>query len=121
MFEKEAEEYANQSCFTEMPNPSLSEDIDISDEIKEAVLYGYNKANEWHLLKDRYPEINKLVRVRTFSGMEYVCTTDWYYPTEDEIGYGHALFSFYTLNDDWIDENEIKAWCELQPVPKEIE
>ena len=52
MFEKEAEEYAKQSCFTEMPNPSLSEDIDISDEIKEAVLYGYNKANEWHFVKD---------------------------------------------------------------------
>ena len=47
MLEKEAEDYANQSCFTEMPNPSLSECIDISDEIKEAVLYGYNKAKDY--------------------------------------------------------------------------
>ena len=59
MFEKEAEEYANQSCFTEMPNPSLSEDIDISDEIKEAVLYGYNKANEWHKVSEEGLPINK--------------------------------------------------------------
>lgn len=46
MFEKEAEEYARQSCFTEMSNPSLSESIDISDDIKEAVMFGYNKAKE---------------------------------------------------------------------------
>lgn len=45
-FEKEAEEYASQSCFTELLNSSLSEVIDISDEIKEAVLYGYNKAKK---------------------------------------------------------------------------
>ncbi len=48
MFEKEAEEYARQSCYTEMQNPSLSESIDISDDIKEAVMFGYNKANEKH-------------------------------------------------------------------------
>ena len=52
MFEKEAEEYARQSCYTEMPNSSLSESIDISDDIKEAVMFGYNKANEWHYVKD---------------------------------------------------------------------
>ena len=52
MFEKEAEEYARQSCFTEMSNPSLSESIDISDDIKEAIMFGYNKANEWHYMKD---------------------------------------------------------------------
>ena len=52
MFEKEVKEYAGQSCFTEMSNPSLSESIDISDYIKEAVMFGYNKANEWHYVKD---------------------------------------------------------------------
>ena len=50
--EELAEEYASQSCYTEMPNPSLSESIDISDDIKEAVMFGYNKANEWHYVKD---------------------------------------------------------------------
>ena len=110
MIEEDAERYAEESLkgFREYIYLDQAE-----RKIEEAVLFGFNKANEWHLLKDGYPEINKLVRVRTFSGMEYICTTEWYYPTEDEIGYGHALFSFYTLNDDWIDENEIKAWCEL--------
>lgn len=61
MFEKEAEEYARQSCFTEMPNPSLSESIDISDDIKEAVMFGYNKANEWHKVSDELPEMEVLV------------------------------------------------------------
>ena len=79
------------------------------------------KQDEWHLLKDGYPEVDKLVRVRTFSGMEHICEVTWYYPDEDEIGYGSAIISFYELNGEWIDDNDIKSWCELQPVPKEFE
>lgn len=122
MFEKEAEEYARQSCYTEMQNPSLSESIDISDDIKEAVMFGYNKANEWHKLdwKKDFPDVDKLVRVRTKNGEEYICQTYLYYPTEDEIGYGFAITQFEELNGDWVDDNEIGYWCYIEPF-KEIE
>lgn len=85
MFEKEAEEYAKRSCFTEYPNPSLSEDIDISDEIKEAVLYGYNKATEWHYpskgeLPDKdwskHPNISKECFVLTKRGIGTIARWD---------------------------------------------
>lgn len=61
--EEMAEQYANQSCFTEMPNPSLSESVDISDDIKQAYLAGLkagkdmNVATKWHKVADGdYPK-----------------------------------------------------------------
>ena len=76
--------------------------------------------DEWHLIQDNCPSADKLVRVLTYSNEEYICETELYYPSEDEIGYGHAIIYFYELNGDWVDSNDIKAWCELQPVPKEL-
>ena len=80
MFEKEAEEYARQSCFTEMSNPSLSESIDISDDIKEAIMFGYNKANEWHYVKDgKYPKEKQLVMVYRVNPLgANIAITNWY-------------------------------------------
>ena len=79
------------------------------------------KANEWHKLdweKD-FPDVDKLVRVRTRSGAEYICETYSYLPTEDEIGYGSVITQFAELNGDWIDDNEIEYWCYIEPF-KEI-
>ena len=79
--------------------------------------FGYNKANEWHKLdweKD-FPEADKLIRVRLISGMEHICETCYYEPTEDEIGYGKLVISFYELNGEWVDDNDVIAWYYIEP------
>ena len=90
------------------------------DGFQKGAEFGYNKAKEWHLIQDVCPSEDKLVRVLTYSNEEYICRTELYYPSEDEIGYGHAIIYFYELNGDWVDSSDIKAWCELQPLPKEF-
>lgn len=72
---------------------------------------------KWNKLdwKKDYPELDRLVRVRTESGEEYICETYAYQPTEDEIGYGTILTQFEQLNGDWVDDNEIKYWCYIEP------
>lgn len=70
----------------------------------------------WHDLRkdpDDLPKVNRLVRVRLMSGMEHICETCYYEPSEDEIGYGKLIISFYELNGEWIDDTEIIAWCEV--------
>ena len=71
----------------------------------------------WHNLKTNpkdLPKADKLVRVRLMSGMEHICETVYYEPSEDEIGFGKLILSFYDLNGEWVDDNEIIAWCELR-------
>lgn len=72
---------------------------------------------QWHKLdwENDYPNVDKLVRVRTFSGAEYICKTYSYFPAEDEIGYGSVITQFSELNGDWVDDNEIQYWCEIEP------
>lgn len=70
----------------------------------------------WHDLRknpDDLPKVDRLVRVRLMSGMEHICETCYYEPSEDEIGYGKLIISFYELNGEWIDDTEIIAWCEV--------
>ena len=78
---------------------------------------------KWHKLDwdkaEECPDVDKLVRVRTRSGAEYICETYSYYPAEDEIGYGSVITQFAELNGDWVDDNEIEYWCEIEPF-KEI-
>ena len=109
MIEKEAEEYANQSCFTEMLNPSLSESIDISDDIKEAVLFGYNKANEWHYpSKGEFPKDEKYVQVlyqvcdkiNTYNCIYDIHAENWLYYNLDNMVL--ELFTF-----------DVIAWKEI--------
>jgi len=78
---------------------------------------------KWHKLDwdkaEENPNVDKLVRVRTRSGAEYICETYSYFPTEDEIGYGSVITQFAELNGDWVDDNEIEYWCYIEPF-KEI-
>jgi hypothetical protein len=62
-----------------------------------------------------FPEADKLIRVRLRSGMEHICETCYYEPTEDEIGYGKLVISFYELNGEWVDDNDVLAWCYIEP------
>ena len=55
MFEKEAEEYANRFWGNK---ESLDRACTI-DNFKDGAEFGYNKANEWHYVKDGLPSIKK--------------------------------------------------------------
>ena len=85
---------------------------------KNAFLAGLKAGRpQWHKLdweKD-FPEADKLIRVRLRNGMEHICETCYYEPTEDEIGYGKLVISFYELNGEWVDDNDVIAWCEIEP------
>ena len=108
--EEMAEEWAdkNITLATSMYNPH-AESI-----AKQAFLAGLKAGRlEWHKLSEKYPEADKLVRVRLMSGMEHICEIFYYEPTEDEIGYGKLVINFYELNGEWVDDNEIIAWCEI--------
>ena len=131
MFEKKAKEYANQSCFTEMPNPSLSEDIDISNEIEEAYLsgaeYGFQKGikakvntttlsdypmkDEWHyVIEGDLPKDEKEVLVCLDKNNYWI---GYYSQNTDEFERWH--FSEFTQ-----DSEQVIAWKEIVP-PKEVE
>lgn len=76
----------------------------------------------WHDLSknpDDLPKVDSLVRVRLMSGMEHICETCYYEPSEDEIGHGKLILSFYELNGEWIDDTEIIAWCEIPKFEEE--
>ena len=76
---------------------------------------------QWHKLdceKD-FPDVDKLVRVRTRSGEEYICETYSYRLAEDEIGYGSVITQFEELNGDWVDDSDIEYWCEIPTFDKE--
>ena len=86
---------------------------------KEAFLAGLKAGRpQWRKLSEKYPEADKLVRVRLMSGMEHICETCYYEPTEDEIGYGKLVINFYELNGEWVNDDEIIAWCEIPTFDK---
>ena len=64
MFEKEAEEYAQDMAkYYESAHGSIPSQFE--KYLRKAVEYGYNKANEWHYVKDELPEKEKYVLVYT--------------------------------------------------------
>ena len=109
--EEMAEEYANKAHTHNILN---------WEKLKQAFLAGLKAGRpQWHKLSEKYPEADKLVRVRLMSGMEHICETCYYEPTEDEIGYGKLIINFYELNGEWVDDNEVIAWCEIPTFDKE--
>ena len=77
MFEKEAEEYG-------IASREFCADVDDSDLIAEAFKdgaeFGYNKANEWHYVKDgKYPKEKQLVMVYRINPLgANIAITNWY-------------------------------------------
>ena len=60
MFEKEAEEYGLQQALW-----CTSDSGDLRDAFKEGAEFGYNKANQWHYVKDEKPKDNEYVLIYT--------------------------------------------------------
>lgn len=63
MFEKEAEEYVNEEydlCY--YPEDNLSTRINARRDWQKGAEFGYNKANEWHYVKDGdLPEVDNRI------------------------------------------------------------
>ena len=102
MFEKEAEEYAIENW------EHYEEDKNDSKALKQAYLagaeFGYNKANEWHFVKDvEYPTHSNRVLVLTDEGVGFGI-------------YGLDNKKWYTYDTGF----DVIAWKEITP-PKELE
>lgn len=103
MFEKEAEEY----CM----HQSLLEDVrdNICKAFEDGAEFGYNKANEWHYVKDGdLPKEDKVCLL--YLGRSFNPTTGW-------ISNGIWHFEDGRKNSVW--QIKVIAWKEIVP-PKEI-
>ena len=112
MFEKEAEEYVIKKHHidkTKLPI-DFSLRYEFSDDFtdfKKGATFGYNKANEWHYVKDGYlPEENQWVLV--YDGSYTVCNYHSNTPTKWLDNYENEVYEYAII-----------AWREIVP-PKEI-
>ena len=90
MFEKEAEEIANKRCheimcfghcsFSSPKHHRCGEWHREYNCAKDGAEFGYNKANEWHYVKDgKYPKENQLVMVYRVNPLgANIAITNWY-------------------------------------------
>lgn len=115
MFEKEAEQYRNDL----KSNFLLSEpQLDLACQgFKDGAEFGYNKANEWHYMKDGdLPKVSGRYLVYT-GGEPFILDFD-----TELNSFGYWVVS---LGDDWgvrdedfetvkdRGEDDVIAWCEL--------
>ena len=145
MFEKEAEESTIENvcsaCYFEKPCENKCEAFGCADSktyvlkaFKDGAEFGYNKANEWHYVKDgdlpkayqkcyfiysnNYGEDNKVI----FSKYNINVLTGVYaFVIDEESDEETTEPCFYDdINDDEIGLEEVYAWKEIV-LPKELE
>jgi hypothetical protein len=109
MFEKEAEEYLKAQCqkrkeefVISMPEVYIA---DIPQAFKDGAEFGYNKANEWHYVKDELPELYKDVLVVFSQGN---CDVKRLTNHNEWVGRG-----------SWCSLTDVIAWKEIV-LPKEL-
>jgi hypothetical protein len=141
MFEKEAEEYSNNWKINKNNDLNFAELVELRAVIykanKDGAEFGYNKATEWHYVKDGdlpkayqkcyfiysnvYGKDNKVI----FSESSINVLTGVYaFFLDEETGEETTEPCFYDdINDDEIDLKEVYAWKEivLPELPKESE
>lgn len=102
MFEKDAEEYADSVDGYEIKTYSIS---DIDQAFQKGAELGYNKANDWHYIKDgELPKDESRV---------------WLYFGNDDYNDGQFIHNrFWCGSSGWFDVDEVVAWQELVP-PKD--
>ena len=106
MFEKETEEYATRLCCTDCNAIICAEKCECWTFAKKGAEFGYNKANEWHFVKDgEYPAHSNRVFVFTDEGVGYGI-------------YGLDNKKWYTYNTGF----DVIAWKEITPpaLPNEV-
>lgn len=96
--------------------------LDVRDLSNEELITIINKLTKWYYPDDgEYPtKPNLCIRYIDISGDEFIGYTEWYYPSEDEVGYGSCVIDVI-CNGVSVDPNDIKMWCELPYPPKEEE
>ena len=111
MFEKEAEEYGD--------NYVKSKYMETVDETwRKGAEFGYNKANEWHFVKDGLPPKSEEFKI---------CSEDLLFITKDRkryFGYFNSRNEFEAYNQPYgrFRVDDIYAWKEIVfPELKEIE
>ena len=109
MFEREAEDYSIDTYETCLYDnlPYMNDSRDREESFRDGATFGYNKANEWHYVKDGdLPEENQWVLV--YDGSYTVCNYHSYTPIKWLDNY-----------ENEVNEYAIIAWREIVP-PKEI-
>ena len=122
MFEKEAEEYVLENFSSDYYGEFEMEKITEYSAFQKGAEFGYNKANEWHYVKNgdlptkELEEKQLLIRVRNYTE-DYIFAyymLDKYYSK-----YGKRFYS--DIDCDYpIDIKDVIAWKEIV-LPKESE
>ena len=134
MFEKEAEEYIKEHSFFDEEGGVLSLDVGSKTIFEDGAEFGYNKANEWHYVKD-----GDLPRV--YQKCYFICSNNYkdnkVIFSESNINVLTGVYAFVIdeesdeettepcfyddINNDEIDLSEVYAWKEivLPELPKE--
>jgi hypothetical protein len=105
MFEKEAESYATQECCMTCNNVNhfCKEKCECWTFAKKGAEFGYNKANEWHYVKDGImPEENQWVLV--YDGSYTVCNY-----------HSNTPIKWLDNYENEVPENAIIAWKKIVP------
>jgi hypothetical protein len=110
MFEKNAEEYADEKCGTIETEEKKFCRLDW----QRGAEFGYNKANEWHYVKDELPDHNGQFYV-ALKGKTETFTLNYDYDEYDESK------MVWLDDDDTNFDDEVYAWHEKLKAPKEIE
>ena len=97
MFEKEAEEYANEKCGTIETDEKKFCRLDW----QRGAEFGYNKANEWYKVKDGLPQYNEYVLIYTDLKNTYVARI----PTGKDY--------FITRRSGFVQMSAVIAWKEI--------
>lgn len=124
MFEKEADEYIKKIPFVH--GPELVRKIVrkfCKDAFKDGAEFGYNKANEWHFVKDGdLPKVSSRYWVYT-GGEPFTLDFDtevnafgyWCLDVGENLGVRDSIFETVAERD----EDDVIAWKEIV-LPKEI-
>lgn len=85
---------------------------------KELEREKYQKGVWYYTENNDYPnEPDLCVRCVYFNGDEYIGYTEWYEPSEDEIGYGSLMLDIVS-NGEVLLPDEIEMWCIIDKPPK---
>lgn len=110
MFEKEAEEYANKNVPIDTFGFRSLDDVhyDVNQAYQQGAEFGYNKANEWHFVKNGdLPKYEEYVLIYTSLKNTYVARIS----TQKDY--------FITNKGGYVQMSSVIAWKEIV-LPKEI-
>lgn len=98
-------------------NKIINEMISLYKE-KELEYKEYQKGVWYYTEKGDYPNKSGLcIRCKYYNGDEHIGYTEWYEPSEDEIGYGRLVLDIVS-NGESLLLDDIEMWCIIDKPPK---